>query len=138
MILVPIFREHNHVQILYDLLLEREPHQSISHKAMPTLEDHAKFVRNHPYLAWFLIQVDGEYVGAIYLTQLKEIGVGIFKRFQGKGYGKEAVKKIMSSYKGPFLANINPQNQASINLFQRLGFNLIQYTYKLNSDGKTN
>lgn len=117
--------------ILYALLHERTPEQSISHKRMPSVADHEKFVFSIPYLAWYLIEVDGEYVGAVYLSDQREIGVSIFSRHRGNGYGTQAVNLLMQMHPGRFLANINPSNDASIKFFEKLGFKHIQNTYSL-------
>lgn len=120
------------VDMLYNLLKEREPHQSISHKEMPTIEQHAAFIRTNPYLNWYIVMVDGEPVGAVYLTRQREIGIAIFKQYQGMGYGKSAVRALMFLWPGEkFLANINPANQASIAFFAKLGAKHIQNTYSL-------
>jgi RimJ/RimL family protein N-acetyltransferase len=116
--------------LLYQLLAERTPSQSISHQLMPTLNSHRRFVRSHPYRAWYLILDGEERVGAIYLTKEREIGVFVFEKFQRRGYGREAIRLLMRLWPGRFLANINPINEASIRLFQGLGFNHIQNTYE--------
>jgi RimJ/RimL family protein N-acetyltransferase len=119
--------------LLFKLLQERTPEQSISHKDMPTLEEHRAFIASKPYEAWYLVEVVvdivdcvaliTELVGAVYLTRQREIGVGILKQYRGNGYGKHAVKAVMERHPGGrFLANINPQNEASIALFRNLGF----------------
>lgn len=130
--LVPVYRERKAIAILYDLLAERTPEQSISHKRMPTMDEHAKFVHSRPYLAWYLIQnEEGEYVGSTYLSKHREIGIFLFKRFQGNGYGSKAVSQLMSRWPGRFLANISPKNTDSQRFFENLGAKLIQYTYEL-------
>jgi RimJ/RimL family protein N-acetyltransferase len=120
-----------HLQFLYDLLAERTPEQSISHKTMPTWDEHVRFVGSRPYLGWHLIAESGYLRGAIYLTKQREIGVGILRSQQRKGYARAAVLELMDRYTGPFLANVNPKNEASIKLWESLGFNLLQVTYQL-------
>lgn len=117
------------VLLLYNLLSQRTPEQSISHTAMPTFAEHTKFVRSHPYSYWYVIKVDRAFVGAIYLTVDQEIGLGILREHQRRGYGREAVLTLMEMYPGPFLANINPNNDASIAFWKALGFTLKQVTY---------
>ena len=120
--------------VLYELLKERTPEQSISHKEMPSWDDHLDFIASRPYFAWYLIWADSDVVGAIYLTKQREIGIGIFKEFKSKGYGTEAVKKLMELHPGKFYANINPDNFASRMFFQeQFGAKLIQHTYVLSS-----
>ena len=114
--------------LLYRLLSERTPEQSISHKDMPTFRDHCAFVRSKPYPYWYVIR-DYSHVGAVYLSKAREIGIGILREHQRKGYGRAAVLKLMDLYPGPFLANINPSNDASIAFWKSLGFTLKQVTY---------
>ena len=127
--LVPVSRERQAINILYDLLAERTPEQSISHKGMPTMAEHTAFVRSLPYRAWYLVQVGNEYVGCVYLSKAREIGVSIFEKRRGNGYATEAVTELMRKWPGRFLANINPANRASIAFFAKLGFQPLQVTY---------
>lgn len=134
-------------KILWDLLAERLPEQSISHFGMPVWEDHVKFVYLYgrkSYRSWNIIekQVRGKWipVGSIYLTHHNEIGVAIFKAWQRKGIAEWAVKHMVkwwgpslkkSKYTGlgrEFLANINPENAPSIAFFEKLGFKMKQVT----------
>ncbi len=113
------------IKLLYNLLAERTPEQSISHKQMPTMENHTKFVHRRPYKEWLMIY-DNEkvlVVGSIYVSKQDEIGISIFKEHQGKGYAKEALSFILeNNVHTIFYANINPQNYKSINLFKKFGF----------------
>ena len=130
--------------VLYELMLEAEPHQVISHKAMPSWEEHLSFVSRYPYRAWYLIESEGEFVGHISISRNYEIGIRLFKRCQGKGHGKWAIGEMVrmwgkeaakaerpSVQRAALLANINPANKASIAVFEKLGFKHIQNTYAL-------
>jgi len=129
---------------LYQLLAERQPYESISHVGMPTIKEHEDFLNRKPYKGWYLIiQGEGNVVGSIYLSFQNEIGIAIFNRHRRNGYGKEAIKKLIEMYPNEryFLANINPINEKSEKLFQKLGFILIQHTYKYDNTqrpGETN
>ncbi len=136
--LIPVSaRDYFAPAVLWDLLEQRPPENNISHKEMPKWVDHVAFVENHPYEFWGLIQVDGVCVGAIYLSKPgspsipgNEIGIDIFKRHRGKGYGKQAVKMLMEMHGDRrYIANTAPGNEASQALFKSLGFKLCQYTY---------
>jgi RimJ/RimL family protein N-acetyltransferase len=118
--------------LLYKLLEEREPSMNISHRAMPTWPEHCKFIAGQPYSAWYLIKSEGAYIGAVYLTRSNEIGVGILVRWRGLGFGPRAVRALMRKHgRRRYLANINPLNKQSIEMFQHMGFLLIQQTYAL-------
>lgn len=130
--LVSIYSVADAATYLYALLSEREPEQNISHRGMPTVEQHLTFVRSRPYREWFLICVRGHMVGATYLSRQGEIGIFIFKAHRGHGYGKKAVHAMLKRHPGErILANVNPANAASIALFTSLGAVHIQNTYRL-------
>lgn len=140
--LVSVYNDPAAYGLLHDLLAERTPEQSVSHKKMPMYSEHIEFVDSKPYRAWYLVieESDG-YVGAVYLTELNEIGVSIFRAHQGKGYGTAAVQSLMKKHKplpaipskrvGTFIANMNPENEASRRLFKKLGFKKVQETHAL-------
>ena len=135
--LIPIRHYENSVRILWDLLAQRDPSQNISHKQMPTWAAHEYFCLFHPYADWNIIEVDGQPIGAIYLSKPggpslpgNEIGIDIFKEFQNKGYGTEAVNLLMQQHGNlRYMANCAPGNEASQALFKSRGFELAQYTY---------
>lgn len=117
----------------FDLLREREPHENISHRVMPTWEEHCAYVRSRPHLAWYAFgpRELGPWAGCIYLSYRREIGVGVRKGHRGRGYARAAILELMRLHPGRFLANINPRNEASIRLFESLGFGgPIQVTYE--------
>ena len=114
---------------LYELLAERDPVANISHRKMPTLEQHTAFVESRPYSEWFIIFGPDKPVGSIYLSKQNEIGVFIAKTEQGNDCAKAAVKLLMQINPGKrFLANIAPGNARSLAMFEGLGFELIQMT----------
>ena len=125
-----VHNEPDAVDVLWHLLSERRPDQSISHKQMPTPQQHRDFIASNPYHAWYLIDI-GEWAGACYLTRQREIGIGILKKHHGFGYGRMATQLLMEKHPGQFLANVNPNNHASARMFTELGFNLIQHTYAI-------
>lgn len=125
-------------RILYKLLQERKPHQNISHKEMPSYENHQKFIRSEPYKEHWLVYNGKLPVGSIYLSKNNEIGIFIFEEFHGKGWGTKALNFVMKRHKKDNLfANIAPNNHKSINFFKRHGFHYYledqidtkQYTY---------
>ena len=119
------------IPLLYQLLSERTPEQSISHKEMPSLKDHQAFFDSKPYQCWYLIFADDRPVGAIYLSKQREIGVGILKEYVRQGYGRAAVEALMAKWPGRFLANINEKNEHSLKMFRSIGFKTLQITLTL-------
>ncbi len=119
-------------RFLYDLLMERNPKANISHKKMPTYNEHVSFVSAKPYSKWYVILYRVNKVGSIYLTSQNEIGIFIKKSFQNKQIGNIALRKlIQKNPKKRYLANVNPKNKKSIRFFKNSGFKLIQYTFEL-------
>ena len=119
-------------RFLYDLLMERDTRVNISHKKMPTYNQHVSFVSAKPYSKWYVILYDVNKAGSIYLTSQNEIGIFIKKSFQNKQLGNIALHKlIQKNPKKRYLANVNPKNKKSISFFKKNGFKLIQYTFEL-------
>src|SRR5215467_13405872 len=99
------------IPFLWSMLKLRDPKINISHKIMPTIHDHVRFIENHPYRGWYIILQNGKWVGNIYLSQANEIGLHLLPEARGLGIGTKAVKKIMEKYgKRRYLANIAPSN----------------------------
>lgn len=143
-------RQHHCVPIdtLYQLLYERESYEAISHAGMPSYKEHEEFISRRPYKNWWIIYSDlgagMVAVGSIYLTYSNEIGIAVFKKYRRKGYARNAIEILMRTTNEPFyMANINPANAKSIDLFTSFGFIHIQSTLKLihlpqTEEGKTN
>lgn len=120
--------------VLYRLLKERTPFQSISHDSMPEWEEHQNFIESNPYLHWYIIENDSNVVGSMYLSKEREIGISIFNFYKKRGYGTEAVNLLVNLHPGKFLANINQNNKAGIKFFEQFGAELIQNTYLMRSE----
>lgn len=126
-----VYRHDDSIKTLYELLKERDLRHGISHKELPEFDKHRQFVLSNPYQCWYLILHDDRPVGSIYLSKQREIGVFVFKSEQGNGYATQGVELLMKRWPGRFLANIQPDNEASKRFFERLGFKRIQETYAL-------
>lgn len=116
---------------LYELLKKRDPQTNISHKKMPTYTQHVKFVTSKPYKSWYVVHMDAQKVGSVYLSKQNEIGIFLLKEYQGLKLGKKVLKLLME--KNPeerYLANVSPKNHRSINFFEENKFRLIQYTFE--------
>lgn len=124
------------IEVNWSLLLERPEYANISHTGkMPTRDDHVRHVLYHTHADWCLIADEhGAYVGSIYITHKSEIGIGILKAHQRKGYGRQAIEAMMQRNPRPYyLANVAPGNHPSHKLFESLQDAVIcQLTYRFN------
>jgi len=122
----------NDSEFLYQLLLDREPITNISHKKMPTYNQHLKFLKSKPYSKWYIIWNNEQRVGSVYLTKQDEIGIVIKKEYQKEGVGKTALELVINQNpRQRYLANIAPKNIHSQRFFKKNSFKLIQHTYEL-------
>ena len=121
------------IDVLYDLLSERTPNESISHIEMPSYEEHVKFVESEPYREWWLVVEHNIAVGSCYISKTNEVGVAVFKKYRKQGLGAKILEELMSRYHEDLLANINPKNEKSIKMFLKAGFKHVQNTYQYSS-----
>lgn len=120
---------------LFNLLKERDPRVNISHKKMPTYNQHVRFVMSKPYSKWYIIENECRKVGSIYLTKQNEIGIFIQKKSQGKNIATIALNQLIKKNpRNRYLANVSPKNKKSARFFKKSGFRLIQHTYELEFD----
>lgn len=129
-------------RVLYDLLMERTPNQSISHR-YTSFDDHCRFFDSRPYRIWNLVKAVGEedFVGAMYISHQNEIGLFIFSRFQGRGYGREAVQQILESYRpspgkksivsDSFILNVSVNNIGAQKFWESVGARPVQVSYTI-------
>lgn len=120
--------------ILYEILAARlkEPGTNISHNQLPTFDQHCEFMASLPYKGWYFIESQsGTLAGVCYITHQNELGIYILRNHRGKGVAGMALRLLMETHPADrYLANINPDNEASIALFKSLGFNILQHTYQ--------
>jgi len=122
---------------LHNLLAQRNSIVNISHKRIPTWEEHVRFVKSKPYSKWYIIYNKDEKIGSIYLSKQSEIGIHLLKKYEKESIHLESIKKLMLlNSKIKFRANISPKNKNYIMLFEKLGFKMVQHTYEL--DLRTN
>ena len=122
----------NDYRFLYNLLKERDSKTNISHKKMPTYNEHVNFVSSKPYTCWYIIEYNGKKSGSIYLSKNNEIGIFLKKSLQGKDIGHASIELLIKKNpKSRYLANISSKNKKSIKFFKNNNFKLIQYTFEL-------
>ena len=133
---------HNHgrhLRFLYDLLRERldSANVNISHRRMPSYEDHCEFVeRGSGYAAFWVIANEGDptqLYASFYVTERREVGLFVAKGHQGKGYGKWILSEFLKEFPGEYFANIHPENCRSKRFFRDMGFEPCQHTYRIST-----
>jgi len=119
-------------EFLFELLCNRPKHTNISHKQMPSMIQHIKFINSKPYSKWYVVIYDKIRVGSTYLTKHNEIGLFITPKWAWRGLEPKVLECIKEKNpRSMYYANVNPRNTKLINLFKKNGFTLIQYTYEL-------
>tara|TARA_Y100000996_G_scaffold395036_1_gene359888 strand:- start:64 stop:486 length:423 start_codon:yes stop_codon:yes gene_type:complete len=118
-------------EFLYELLSERKQITFISHKKMPTYEEHVKFIESEPYSKWYIIQIDDKKIGSIYLTKENEIGIHFFTQYEESERFQNVIKEFfLKEPQDRFVMNVSPKNEQYIDLAKKLGFHLVQHTYE--------
>ena len=126
-----ILSTDEHIKILYELLKMRN--YVISHRSLPNFENHSYFVKNHPYLHWFLVSDDINCFGSFYLTKSNSIGLNLTE------YNKEimvaCVNFIRDNFKPQaaqpsiipeyFYINLSCSNTEAVTVLQQLDRYLI-------------
>jgi len=119
-------------EFLYDLLKERTDLTNFNNNKMPSLDEHIKFIKSNHYQKWYIIIDNGKKIGSINLDKGNGIGTFILKKYQKKGYGSKSIEEIIKiNSKSKYYANINPENQNSINLYKKMGFKHVYDHYEL-------
>jgi len=133
--LVSVYQTEGAEEFLYHLLEERPAVANISHKYMPSEQEHRAFMRSQPYLAWYIIYDDEDcWVGSIYITRLREVGIQIMESEHRQGYGRRALRVLRDRHPGKLLANIAIRNASSVNFFVGEGFEPLSITLELQED----
>lgn len=141
-----VYNTKDAVDVLWKLLVERsnedDQYINISHRKLPTYEEHVDFCRSsYPYYLWCLVYDGDECLGSVNITYHNEIGIVLFQKHRGKGWGCKVLEQLLAEHKplsakpgnrtGHFVANINPKNERSVRLFESFGFKHVQNTYEL-------
>lgn len=139
--LTPVYGNDAAIDILYKLLEERPQSAWISHTKMPTRKAHARFVHRRPFAYWYLLEVDGQYVGALECNTQNELGVAVLNAHRGHAYGQEALRLFMQTHKprvaipakrvGAWLANVSVHNSGSKMFFATMGFRPVQEVWRM-------
>ena len=87
----------NDALFLYDLLKNRDPLANISHKKMPSYDEHVSFILSNPYTMWYIIEYEGKKTGSIYLSKQDEIGISFVDNSLYDKIGKSIIKLFIKN-----------------------------------------
>ena len=122
----------NDTLFLYDLLKNKDPNANISHKKMPSYDEHVEFVMSKPYTNWYIIEYDKKNVGAIYLSKQDEIGISISNDYEYDQIVKPALKLLMKlNQRKRYLANTSPKDVRSQEFLLKNGFTGLEYVFEM-------
>ena len=122
----------NDMLFLYELLKNKNPNSNISHKKMPSYDEHVKFVMSKPYTSWYIIECDKKNAGAIYLSKRDEIGISINNDYGYDQIVKTALKLLMElNPRKRYLANVSPKDVRPQEFLLKNGFVGLEYVYEM-------
>ena len=122
----------NDALFLYELLKTRDSLANISHKKVPSYDEHVNFILSNPYTAWYIIEYEEEKIGSAYLSKQDEIGISLVDDSLYDKIGKSVIKLLIKNNpRKRYLANVSPQNKKLQDFFVNSGFTGLEYTYEL-------
>ena len=124
------------VEFLFDLLKSRR--YGISHKSMPTYEDHKFFISNFPYFKWLIISYGEIKIGALYINQDNSVSINllpnkikhldeIIQLFEIKFLPQEPLKSLRSRN---FFFNLHPEDVMMKKTLEKNGYIISQISYE--------
>ncbi len=136
MILEKVIGTDDQIKILFKILKKRT--HNISHITLPSIAEHLKFVRHHPYRAWYLIKIGYSYVGSAYLMKNNCIGVNLISNADLLPYVLKIIlkrhkplKEIKSIRPPYFHINVSPENKEIEYQLVKLNAKKIQSTFSV-------
>ena len=124
------------IRALYDILMKRT--YNISNTTSPSIGEHIKFARNHPYRIWYLVKANADYIGSAYLMENNCVGINLITNFElfpiivnkilKKHKPLEEIKSVRPPY---FYIHIAPENKQIEAQLIKLDAQKIQSTFIL-------
>ena len=125
----------NDIDLLFSLLKNRK--LNISHKIMPTYEEHSSFVKKNSYRFWYLIFSDDEFIGSFYILNNNHVGINFIDDNQYQVIDEtldfisskfKPLKAIPSKRVENFFINVPPDKEDLINYLLGNGAQIIEHT----------
>ena len=119
--------------------LQRRLYQ-ISHKSMPSFEMHERFVKGNPYRAWFIIEIDNEFIGNVYIQFDNSVGLNCEDNITAEQIRKvldiigskfQPLEAINSIRRGSFFLNVSSENLSLQRKLNSLSMMEIQRSYAI-------
>ncbi len=131
-----------HIILLFEHLKKKS--FPISHKNLPSFDEHKEFVLSSPYRFWFFVEKNGEYLGNCFISYQNCIGLNvitnkkddyelILKKILGEFSPLPAIKSKRTK---SFHVNSNPQNKSLKDALRSANMYLLEETY-VKKEGKT-
>ena len=121
--------EKSNLKFLFKHLKERDPKENISHKKMPTYNEHKRFVLSKPYSKWYIILEKNKKIGTVYLTTNDEIGLHLKKEYFTEKILDKILKKLIKDEPNErFVINVSPRNIKLMKFLKKNGFIITQQT----------
>ena len=122
----------NDMLFLYELLKNKNLNSNISHKKMPSYDEHIEFVMSKPYTNWYIIECDKKNVGSIYLSKRDEIGISTNNDYEYDQIAKTVLKLLMKlNPRKRYLVNVNPKDVRAQEFLLKNGFSGLEYVYEM-------
>ena len=124
------------IETLYAQLKNRS--HNISHKSVPSFDEHTDFVQNHPYREWVILKDNGRAIGNVYIHVDNSIGLhfGSSKYFDRVD---EVLRFVSNSYLplpaepsvriGEFFFRVSSDNRLLQERLSILGFREVERTF---------
>ena len=125
------------INFLFHLLKLRNRKNSISHRKIPSLKEHKKFILSKPYRYWFIIKFLDNYYGSLYLTRMNSIAIHMIKN-NHQVYEQvllyvinniKPLKPIPSIRPGTYFLNFPVNEKVSSSIVKKLGGKINQVSY---------
>lgn len=124
------------IETLYAQLKNRS--HNISHKILPSFDEHTEFVHNYPYREWIIMKDNGRAIGNVYIHFDNSIGL----HFESSKYFDrvdEVLRFVNTSCLplpaqpsmriGEFFFRVSPDNRLLQERLSILGFREVERTY---------
>ena len=130
--------DDNQIRVLYNLLETRK--YNISHREIPSYDEHTLFVKAEPYRAWYIILYREKPIGSVYLTEDNSVGLnieeeqieqvlsGVMNFIRERHKPNPGLKSLRCDR---FSVNVSPSNKTLISAMEKSGAEVIQICFAL-------